>query len=75
MSKVLTKVGDEEVRNESTNDGVFGVFPISVGKLISRNVFSVRKIGSPCRLVFDVHKNTDGFDVDLDHAEFTFLVG
>ncbi len=53
---VLTKVGNEEVRNESPNDRVFEVFPISVGKLISRNVFSMRKIGSPCRLVFDVRK-------------------
>jgi hypothetical protein len=71
----LTKVGDEKVWNESTNNGVFEVFPIGVDELFSRNVFSMSKVGSPSRLVFDVHKSTDEFDVDLDHAKFAFLVG
>ena len=73
----MPKIGEEQVRNESTNDGdgVFEVLPIGVDEFVSGNVISVNKIGGPCSLVFDVRKNADGFNIDLDHAEFAFLVG
>ncbi len=66
----MTKVGDEEVRNESPNNGVFEVFSVGVSELIGRNVFSMSKIGSPCRLVFDLRKDTDGFDARGCTGEF-----
>ena len=71
----MPKVSNEKVRNEYANNGVFEVFPTSVDELFSRNVVSVNKIGSSCSLVIDMRKGADGFDVDLDHAEFAFLVG
>ena len=71
----MTKVGNEKVWNESTNNGVIKVFSIGVDELFSSNVFSMSKVGSPSCIVFDVRKSADGFDVDLDYAKFAFLVG
>ena len=71
----MPEIGDAIVQNESTNNGVFEVFPIGVDEFVNGNVISVNKIGSSCSLVFDVCKSPDRFDVDLDHAEFAFLVG
>ena len=64
-----------EVRNTSPNDGIFKVFPVGISELIGRNIFSMREIGSPCRLVFDISEGANGFDFDLNHTEFALLIG
>jgi hypothetical protein len=71
----LAKIGDEEIWNKSPNDGVFKVFPVGINELIGRNIFSVREIRNPCRLVFDISKGAYGLNMDLNHTEFAFLIG
>jgi hypothetical protein len=70
----LPEIGKEKVWNESTNNWVLEVLPIGIGEFIIRNVISESKICVPCSLVLDVRKRAEGLDVDLDHAEFAFLV-
>ena len=71
----MTKVGDEKVWNEITNnEGFVKILPNNVGEELLRNIISTSEIGIPCSLVLDVCKSADGFDIDLDDTKFAFLV-
>jgi hypothetical protein len=75
MGKILPKVGDEKVGNQSTNDGFFEIIPIGFGQQFLGQVVSMVETDVHSRLILDIRKKTNGRNIYLDQTKLAHFVG
>jgi hypothetical protein len=71
----LPKVGDEKVRDQSTNNGFFEIISIGFGQRFLGQAISMFETDVYNCLILDIRKKTNGRNVYLDQTKLAHFVG